>query len=142
MGYTKDRTVPPVPNYTKIMTIIKNNHLTGNTEEPINFDSGSSTNHSVPFPCTADTSTFGKYEEYYCLNNDLFAFKEVNELEKDGSNPNQVIVEAIIDETVGPFYVREVGIFDSNGDLFAIGKFPETFKANLPSGSGKRYSAW
>ncbi len=59
-------------------------------------------------------------------------------VELDESNPNQVIVESIIDETVGPFYVREVGIFDSDGDLFAIGKFPETFKANLPSGSGKR----
>jgi hypothetical protein len=59
-------------------------------------------------------------------------------VEIDESNPNQLIIEAIIDETVGPFYVREVGIFDSDGDLFAIGKFPETFKANLPSGSGKR----
>lgn len=56
----------------------------------------------------------------------------------DEENPNQVIVEAIIDETIGPFYIREVGIFDSDGDLFAIGKFPETFKPNLPSGSGKR----
>lgn len=56
----------------------------------------------------------------------------------DEDNPNQVIVEAIIDETVGPFYVREVGIFDADGDLFAIGKFPETFKPNLPSGSGKK----
>jgi len=59
-------------------------------------------------------------------------------VEIDGNNPNQLIVEAIIDETVGPFYVREVGIFDSSGALFAIGKFPETFKPNLPSGSGKK----
>lgn len=59
-------------------------------------------------------------------------------VEIDGSNPNQLIVEAVIDETVGPFYVREVGIFDESGDLFAIGKFPETFKPNLPSGSGKK----
>ncbi len=56
----------------------------------------------------------------------------------DEDNPNQIIAEAIIDETVGPFYVREVGVFDSDGDLFAIGKFPETFKPNLPTGSGKR----
>jgi len=56
----------------------------------------------------------------------------------DGSNPNQLIVEAVINETVGPFYVREVGVFDSSGALFAIGKFPETFKPNLPSGSGKK----
>ncbi len=59
-------------------------------------------------------------------------------VEIDENNPNQLIVEAIIDETVGPFYVREVGIFDADGDLFAIGKFPETFKPNLPSGSGKK----
>lgn len=56
----------------------------------------------------------------------------------DENNPNQLIVEAVIDETIGPFYIREVGIFDSDGDLFAIGKYPETFKPNLPTGSGKR----
>jgi hypothetical protein len=59
-------------------------------------------------------------------------------VEIDEENPNQVIVEAIIDEGVGSFYVREVGIFDADGDLFAIGKFPETFKPALPTGSGKR----
>ena len=56
----------------------------------------------------------------------------------DENNTNQLIVEAVLDETIGPFYIREVGIFDSNGDLFAIGKYPETFKPNLPAGSGKR----
>ena len=56
----------------------------------------------------------------------------------DEDNPNQLIVEAVIDEVVGPFYIREVGIFDSDGDLFAIGKYPETFKPDLPAGSGKR----
>src|SRR4051812_20075273 len=56
----------------------------------------------------------------------------------DEENPNQVIIEAIIDEIVGSFYVREVGIFDADGDLFAIGKFPETFKPALPTGAGKR----
>lgn len=56
----------------------------------------------------------------------------------DENNPNQLIIEAVLDEVVGPFYIREVGIFDSNGDLFAIGKYPETFKPNLPTGSGKR----
>ena len=56
----------------------------------------------------------------------------------DEDNPNQLIVEAVINETVGPFYIREVGIFDENGDLFAIGKYPETFKPDLPAGSGKR----
>ena len=56
----------------------------------------------------------------------------------DANNPNQLIIEGVIEEEAGPFYIREVGIFDSDGDLFAIGKYPETFKSNYESGSGKR----
>ena len=56
----------------------------------------------------------------------------------DENNPNQLIVEAVISETVGSFYIREVGIFDEDGELFAIGKYPETFKSTTASGSGKR----
>ena len=56
----------------------------------------------------------------------------------DENNPNQLIVEGVINETVGPFYIREVGIFDSDGELFAIGKYPETYKSTSESGSGKR----
>jgi hypothetical protein len=56
----------------------------------------------------------------------------------DEDNPNQLIVEGVINEEVGPFYIREVGIFDSDGQLFAIGKYPETFKSTSESGSGKR----
>jgi hypothetical protein len=56
----------------------------------------------------------------------------------DEANPNQLIVEGVISETVGPFYIREVGIFDSDGELFAIGKYPETHKSTSNIGSGKR----
>ena len=56
----------------------------------------------------------------------------------DEANPNQLIVEGVINETIGPFDIREVGIFDSEGQLFAIGKYPETFKSTSESGSGKR----
>lgn len=56
----------------------------------------------------------------------------------DENNPNQLIVEGIISEEVGSFYIREVGIFDADGELFAIGKYPETFKSTSESGSGKR----
>ncbi len=56
----------------------------------------------------------------------------------DEANPNQLIVEGVISETIGPFYIREVGIFDASGQLFAVGKYPETFKSNSASGSGKR----
>jgi len=56
----------------------------------------------------------------------------------DTNNPNQLIIEGVIPEEAGPFHIREVGIFDADGDLFAIGKYPETFKSNYASGSGKR----
>lgn len=56
----------------------------------------------------------------------------------DEDNPNQLIVEGIISEEVGPFTIREVGIFDSEGQLFAIGKYPETLKSTSSEGSGKR----
>ena len=56
----------------------------------------------------------------------------------DENNPNQLIVEGVISETIGSFHIREVGIFDSDGVLFAVGKYPETFKSTSLSGSGKR----
>ncbi len=56
----------------------------------------------------------------------------------DGDNPNQLIVEGVISEEIGPFTIREVGIFDSEGQLFAIGKYPETLKSTSSIGSGKR----
>lgn len=56
----------------------------------------------------------------------------------DENNSNQLIVEGLINEEIGPFYIREVGIFDSEGQLFAIGKYPETYKSTSESGSGKR----
>ena len=56
----------------------------------------------------------------------------------DEDNPNQLIVEGVVSEEIGPFTIREVGIFDSEGQLFAIGKYPETFKSTSSEGSGKR----
>jgi hypothetical protein len=56
----------------------------------------------------------------------------------DETNPNQLIIEGVINEEIGPFYIREVGIFDSDGELFAIGKYPETYKSTSDIGSGKR----
>ncbi len=56
----------------------------------------------------------------------------------DEANSNQLIVEGVINEEIGSFYIREVGIFDSDGHLFAIGKYPETYKSASSTGSGKR----
>lgn len=52
----------------------------------------------------------------------------ISRVEPDPNNPNWIIVEAVIPPDQGGFYIREVGIFDSVGDLIAIGKYPETYK--------------
>lgn len=61
----------------------------------------------------------------------------INSLYIDPNNSTYVIVEAVIPEDVGNFYIREVGIFDDAGVLIGIGKYPETYKPTLAQGSGK-----
>jgi phage-related tail fiber protein len=55
----------------------------------------------------------------------------------DPDNPTYVVIEGVITAEIGPFYVREVGVFDQAGDMIAIGKYPETYKPELPAGAGK-----
>lgn len=50
---------------------------------------------------------------------------------------NQIIAEATILGNVGGFWVREIGIIDSDGDLFAVGKYPATYKPISDEGSVK-----
>lgn len=61
----------------------------------------------------------------------------LNTLYRDPSNPSYVVAEAVIPEDVGGWNVCEVGLFDSFGDLFAIGEYPLTYKPVMASGSGK-----
>ena len=55
----------------------------------------------------------------------------------DTTDKNKVIVEAIIHGEAGPFWIREVGIFDQDGELFAIGKYPATYKPIVSDGAVK-----
>jgi phage-related tail fiber protein len=59
----------------------------------------------------------------------------LNSLEIDPENPSYVIAEAVIPTEDGGWDINEVGIFDSEGDLFAICKHPKTYKPTLPEGS-------
>lgn len=70
------------------------------------------------------------------LVNEKYRF-DINRIYIDTINPKQLLIEASIRENVGGFFIREVGIFDNEGDLFAIGKYPVTYKPNNESGSGK-----
>ena len=55
----------------------------------------------------------------------------------DKNNPNWILVETIIPGSVGGFTIREVGLFDVDGDLIAIGKYPETYKPVVANGATK-----
>lgn len=54
-----------------------------------------------------------------------------------GTNANWVVAETILAPTVGGWYIREVGLIDTDGALVAYGNFPDSYKPILSEGSGK-----
>lgn len=62
---------------------------------------------------------------------------EINAIRTDPKNPAWLTVEAVIPARVGGWTVREAGVFDSDGTLIAIAKYPESFKPQLDDGVGK-----
>ncbi len=73
------------------------------------------------------------------LRNEVFR-ADLNTLFIDPNNPNCLVLEVGIPSTEGPFHIREVGVLDSDGDLFAIAKYPETFKPAFSEGTSKDLS--
>ncbi|HHQ6053244.1 TPA: phage tail protein [Morganella morganii] len=61
----------------------------------------------------------------------------VNQVSIDEKNPNFIIAEQVIPENEGGWFIREIGLFDDNGGLIAVGNTPETYKPNLQEGSGR-----
>ncbi|WP_433595121.1 phage tail protein [Lysinibacillus xylanilyticus] len=61
----------------------------------------------------------------------------VSSVTTDSNNANWVVVETVIPGNVGGFEIRELGIFDENNVLLAIGKLPLTYKPNFAEGSSK-----
>ncbi|MBN3368386.1 hypothetical protein CF068_00920 [Clostridium botulinum] len=55
----------------------------------------------------------------------------------DKENPNWIVLETVIPSTDGGFMVREAGVLDVEGNLIAIGKYPETYKPIVSEGSAK-----
>lgn len=59
----------------------------------------------------------------------------VNRVFRDPDNQNRFTAELVIPASVGGFTLREVGIFDSDGSLFAVGNLPETYKPTVDDGA-------
>lgn len=55
----------------------------------------------------------------------------------DEENPNWIVLETLIPGTEGGFMVREAAAVDNEGNLIAIGKYPETYKPVAGDGSIK-----
>lgn len=61
----------------------------------------------------------------------------LNILTIDPVNTNQIITEQVIPEGAGGWWIREIGLYDSAGDLIAIANCAETYKPLLQEGSGR-----
>ncbi|WP_392989771.1 phage tail protein [Serratia ureilytica] len=62
---------------------------------------------------------------------------QLNTLTIDPANTNQIIAEQVIPEDVGGWWIREIGLFDKDGDMIAVANCAETYKPKLQEGSGR-----
>src|ERR1043165_6245369 len=59
----------------------------------------------------------------------------VNRVYQDPDNPTLFTAELVIPATTGGFVLREVGVFDDDGNLFAVGNLPDTYKPTSSEGA-------
>ncbi|HEB4874900.1 TPA: phage tail protein [Kluyvera ascorbata F0526] len=63
--------------------------------------------------------------------------KPLNSLSIDQNNTSQIIAEQVIPENEGGWWIREIGLFDKDGDMIAVANCAETYKPQLQEGSGR-----
>ncbi|WP_316390160.1 phage tail protein [Citrobacter farmeri] len=61
----------------------------------------------------------------------------LNMLTVDPANASQIVAEQVVPEDVGGWWIREIGLFDKDGDMVAIANCAETYKPQLQEGSGR-----
>lgn len=59
----------------------------------------------------------------------------VNSVAQDPDDPLMFVAELVIPVAVGGFTIRECGIFDSEGGLFAVANVPDTYKPTAAEGA-------
>lgn len=59
----------------------------------------------------------------------------VNRVFQSSDDPNRFTAELVIPVSASGFVLREVGIFDETGSLFAVGNLPETYKPTAEEGA-------
>lgn len=61
----------------------------------------------------------------------------LNQVKVDPANASIVIAEQVIPPDVGGWWIREIGLYDADGDLVAVANCAPSFKPLLTQGSGK-----
>lgn len=61
----------------------------------------------------------------------------LNQLSVDPTNASLIIAEQVIPPDVGGWWIREIGLYDSDGDLVAVANCAPSFKPLLAQGTGK-----
>jgi putative tail fiber-related protein len=60
----------------------------------------------------------------------------INSLTQDPQNPSILNIEGVIPSNVGGFNIRKFAIFTQNGEMFAVGRVPLSYKPALNQGAG------
>lgn len=81
-------------------------------------------------------SAYDPVESQTTLVNEVYS-TPVNNLYIDSGNADWAVIEAVIPTNVGGWTVREAGVFDDEGDMIAIAKFPPTYKPVLAEGAAR-----
>lgn len=61
----------------------------------------------------------------------------LNSLSVDPNNVNQIVAEQVLPDDVGGWWIRELGLYDDEGDLIAVGNCPPSYKPLLEEGAGR-----
>ncbi len=61
----------------------------------------------------------------------------LNQLKVDDKNNAIVVAEQVIPADVGGKWIREIALYDADGDMIAVANCPPTFKPLLTQGSGR-----
>jgi phage-related tail fiber protein len=83
-------------------------------------------NPANPVPSPAQTKLLNEWRR-----------KPLNQLKIDPVNPAVLIAEQIIPADEGGHWIREIGLYDADGDLVAVANCAPSFKPILSQGSGR-----
>jgi phage-related tail fiber protein len=79
-----------------------------------------------PIPSAAQTNLINEWRR-----------RPLNQLKVDPTNPAVIIAEQVIPADEGGKWIREIGLYDADGDLVAVANCAPSFKPVLSQGSGR-----